>query len=114
MHAVLTYLKIIPSLKTFLENHQIPQSYDECHHKVLPVDFKGTIRQTMLRYYMSAEGQHFQVQSSENDLHEEMTQKDMGSSSKEFVLVGAWMIWDLAETTESDLPTVRDLDWCII
>ena len=66
LHSILSYQRIIPSLRTFLENTKYLKAMTDVIKKVLPVNFKRTIRQTMIRSYV-AQGPQFPVQSSENN-----------------------------------------------
>lgn len=36
------------------------------------------------------------------------------TSTKLFVRVGTWIIWDVKTTTEADMPSVRDVDWRVL
>lgn len=67
LDASLNYPMMIPSLKTFLENTKYMKAMTDAIKKVLPSNSKGTIRQTMLRYYMSSESRTFSIQCSENN-----------------------------------------------
>ncbi|PYH98844.1 hypothetical protein BO71DRAFT_457304, partial [Aspergillus ellipticus CBS 707.79] len=66
LDASLSYPMMIPSLKTFLENTKYMKAMTDVIKKILPSNSKGTIRQTMLRYYMMSENQTFSIQCSEN------------------------------------------------
>ena len=77
-HAVLGYRKIIPSLRTFLENTKYLKAMTDVVKKILPVNFKGTIRQAMFRYYMAPRNQQFYIQSLENDFVQRVGPKDFG------------------------------------
>jgi hypothetical protein len=65
--SVLGYPKIIPSLKTFLENTKYLKVMTDVMKKLLPPNFKGTIRDEMEKHYYCPEGLQFKVQTSEND-----------------------------------------------
>ncbi|EKV12001.1 hypothetical protein PDIG_47160 [Penicillium digitatum PHI26] len=77
-HAVLGYRKIIPSLRTFLENTKYLKAMTDVVKKILPVNFKGTIRQAMFRYYVAPRNQQFYIQSLENKFVQKVGPKDFG------------------------------------
>lgn len=66
LDASLNYPMMIPSLKTFLENTKYLKAMTDVVKKILPSNSKGTIRETMLRYYMMSESRSFSIQCSEN------------------------------------------------
>lgn len=70
-HAALGYPKIIPSLRTFLENTKYLKAMTGVIKKILPPKFNGTIRECMTKYYVSPVGLQHQVQTSENDFSRE-------------------------------------------
>lgn len=53
LHAALSYSKVIPSLRTFLENTKYLKAMTDVIKKLLPPNFRSTIHQTMLRYYVT-------------------------------------------------------------
>lgn len=68
--AALDYPTIIPSLKLFLENTKYLKPIVHVVKRLLPSNFKGTIRQTMRRYYVAPQNQKFPIQISENKFEE--------------------------------------------
>lgn len=78
LHAALSYRKIIPSLRTFLENAKYLKAMTDVIKKVLPMKIKGTIRQTMLRYYIGPKDFQFQVQLLENEFIQRKRSSDFG------------------------------------
>ncbi|EKV13717.1 hypothetical protein PDIG_36280 [Penicillium digitatum PHI26] len=46
--------------------------------KILPLKFKGTMRETMLKYYQEPTGTQHQIQRSENDFDQEQGSKEYG------------------------------------
>lgn len=78
LHAALSYRKIIPSLRTFLENAKYLKAMTDVIKKVLPMKIKGTIRQTMLQYYIAPKDFQFQVQLLENEFVQRKRSSDFG------------------------------------
>ena len=68
--AALGYSTIIPSLKLFLENTKYIKPIAQVVKRLLPCNSKGTIRQTMQRYYVAPQDQKFPIQVSENNYEE--------------------------------------------
>jgi hypothetical protein len=68
LQASLNYPEIIPSLHLFLENIKYLKPMTDIMKKILPCQFKGTIRQAMLRYFVPTSKNRIQV--SENDFEE--------------------------------------------
>ncbi|KAJ5402751.1 uncharacterized protein N7487_008647 [Penicillium crustosum] len=68
-HAVLGYRKIIPSLRTFLENTKYLKAMTDVVKKILPA---------MFRYYVAPRNQQFYIQSLENDFVQRVGPKDFG------------------------------------
>lgn len=76
--AALKYPRIIPSLRTFLENTKYLRAMTDVIKRVLPPKFKGTIRESMLKCYVCPGDSKHQVQQSENDYVYEQGPPDFG------------------------------------
>lgn len=70
LDAALGFSTTIQSLKTFLENTKYLKAMTDAVKTILPKSSKGTIRQTLRRFYVAPQGERFQVQCSENSFKE--------------------------------------------
>ncbi|KAJ6076657.1 hypothetical protein N7499_008638 [Penicillium canescens] len=77
-HAALGYPKIIPSLRTFLENTKYLKAMTDVIKRVLPPKFKGTIRESMFKCYVCPRDLKHQVQISENDYIQKAGSREYG------------------------------------
>ncbi|KAH8424209.1 uncharacterized protein LDX57_001966 [Aspergillus melleus] len=68
--AALGYTGIIPSLRMFLENIKYIRPMVYVIKRLLPPRFRGTIRQTMFRYYVRPQNNRFPIQISESCVEE--------------------------------------------
>ena len=69
----LNYSIIIPSLKIFFENTKYIKTITDIVKRILSSNSKGTIHQTMFRYYILSENRIFSIQYSENNYIERQT-----------------------------------------
>ncbi|KAB8256767.1 hypothetical protein BDV32DRAFT_152923 [Aspergillus pseudonomiae] len=77
--AALEFPGIIPSLKLFHEDTKYLKPIVYVVKKLLPSNYKGTIRQAMRRYYIRPPDQKFPTQVSDNDFqYIEHTESDFG------------------------------------
>lgn len=76
--AALQYPKTIPSLRTFLENTKYLKVMTDVIKRVLSPKFKGTIREAMLKRYVSPQGFQYKIQTSENDFDQREGSKEYG------------------------------------
>lgn len=77
-NAALTYTRVIPTLRTFLENTKYLKAMTDVMKRILPPKFKGTIRESMFKYYVSPTDLQHEVQASENDFAKESGSKEYG------------------------------------
>ncbi|RJE24472.1 hypothetical protein PHISCL_03164 [Aspergillus sclerotialis] len=74
--AALEFTGIIPSLRLFFENIKYLRPLVYVVKRLLPPKFKGTIRQTMRRYYVRPGNNRFPIQVSENNIEEREHESD--------------------------------------
>ncbi|KAF7594883.1 hypothetical protein BBP40_007917 [Aspergillus hancockii] len=77
--AAISYPRLIPSLKTFLENAKYLRAMTYVIKDFLPSGFQGTIMQAMRRCYVSPTNHRYPIQTSENNFLEKVNyRRDYG------------------------------------